>query len=366
MKTYCFKDRWVLILSTLLLVMFTISGCAGVGPRNISQGRADYNEAINKTEDEQMLLSIVKGRYGETFSLLKVSGVAANFSFGTSAGIDVGFGPSANYAGNLVPFSGGLTYEENPTITYAPVQGEMYIRQLLTPISLDFLLLIVRTGAYATSPLIVLVKRINDMKNPDFLDVPSAEPDPRFYRFVELNRKLISADVVNWVADPRKEVAFDILITGYAPTYSEQVREYLTLLGLPMSKEESEDIVFPVYFAVKSRGLDGIAISTRSTGDLIQILRAAIEVPQEHNIAGVTIEYPEMGLIGKNLRIHSSKDKPEGAAVAVRYRDYWFYINDTDIRTKVFYQMLRILWSVSIAASTDASAAPVFTIPVSR
>jgi len=101
----------------------------------------------------------------------------------------------------------------------------------------------VRTGAYATSPLTVLVKRINDMKTPDFLDEPSAEPDPRFYRFVELNRKLISAGVVNWVADPRKEVAFDILITGYAPTYSEQVREYLTLLGLPMSKEESEDIV---------------------------------------------------------------------------------------------------------------------------
>jgi hypothetical protein len=41
-------------------------------------GRADYNEAINKTEDEQMLLSGVGGRYGETFSLLSVSGVAAS------------------------------------------------------------------------------------------------------------------------------------------------------------------------------------------------------------------------------------------------------------------------------------------------
>ena len=71
-----------------------------------------------------------------------------------------------------------------------------------------------------------------------------------FYRFVELNRKLISADVVNWVADPRKEVAFDILITGYAPTYSEQVREYLTLLGLPMSKEESEDIVITGFISM--------------------------------------------------------------------------------------------------------------------
>jgi len=128
MKNYRYKDRWILILSTLLLVMYTFSGCAGVGPRTLSHGRVDYNETINKTEDEQMLLSIVKGRYGETFSLLKVSGVAANVRFGARAGIDIGFGPSANYAGNLVPFSGLLTYEENPTITYAPVQGDMYFR----------------------------------------------------------------------------------------------------------------------------------------------------------------------------------------------------------------------------------------------
>ena len=61
--------------------MCVFSGCAIVGPSSISRGRADYNEAINKTEDEQMLLSIVKGRYGETSSLLAVSGVAANVPF---------------------------------------------------------------------------------------------------------------------------------------------------------------------------------------------------------------------------------------------------------------------------------------------
>jgi hypothetical protein len=87
-----------------------------LGPSSISMGRAEYNEAINRTEDEQMLLSIVKGRYGETYSLLAVSGVAANVRFSGNAGVQVGFGPKSYYEGNLVPFSGGLTYEENPTI----------------------------------------------------------------------------------------------------------------------------------------------------------------------------------------------------------------------------------------------------------
>jgi len=70
MSSCCHKIRRVLKLITLCLVLFVLSGCAMVGPRSIGMGRADYNEVINRTEDEQMLLSIVNGCYGDTFSLL--------------------------------------------------------------------------------------------------------------------------------------------------------------------------------------------------------------------------------------------------------------------------------------------------------
>jgi hypothetical protein len=332
-------------------------------------GRADYNEAINRTEDEQMLLSIVKGRYGETFSLLAVSGVAANVCFRTNAAVEIGYGPRWQYYENLVPFTGGLAYEENPTITYVPVQGERYLRQLMSPIPLDILVLIVRAGTNEANYLTALTNRINDMRNPDFLDLRSAEVDSRFQRFAELNRELDQAGLIQWVADPKKEVSFDILITSYAPTYSEKVREYLALLGLPMSPEESKDIVLPVYLAVKGgelRELNGIAISTRSTYDLIEILRAAIDIPREHTSAGLALNYPIRGLAGKDIQIHSSKDNPKQAAVAVKHRGYWFYIDDADMNTKLFYVMVRTLWSTSIAAAADQKAAPVLTIPVSR
>jgi len=366
MRLFCHKDRRVLVLAPLCLALFLLSGCATLGPKSISMGRADYNEAINKTEDEQMLLSIVKGRYGETFSLLAVSGVAANVRFRTNAGVDVGIGPREDYLGNLTPFSAGVAYEENPTITYTPVQGEQYLRQLLSPIPLNMLVLIIRSGTNPAAYLTMLANRINDMRNPDFLEAPTSEPDLRFQRFVELSEALDRAGVLQLVEDPRKEVPFDILISGYAPAYSEKVREYLALLELPMPTEESKDIVLPVYFAVKGRELGGIAISTRSTFDLIEILRAAIEVPQEHASAGLAMNYPKPGLAGKNLRIHVSKDKPKRAAVAVKHSRYWFYINEADMHTKLFYVMVRTLWSVSIAAGSDQSAAPVLTIPVTR
>ena len=135
----------IIIVTAFCLTLGLLAGCAGVGPHNISKGRADYNEAINTTEDEQMLLAIVKGRYGESNTLLAVSSITANVRFTSSASINAGFGPEENYSGNLVPFSGGLAYEENPTISYSPINSEKYIRQIMTPIPPDIFLLTLRT-----------------------------------------------------------------------------------------------------------------------------------------------------------------------------------------------------------------------------
>jgi hypothetical protein len=363
---YYRRYRWISSLTTLGLILLTLSGCAMVGPRAISAGRAHYNEAINKTEDEQMLLWIVKGRYGETSSLLAVSGVAANVRFSTNASIQAGLGPQENFAGNLVPLSGGLAYEENPTITYSPVQGERYLRQFLSPIPLDILILLTRNETFSATTFILLADRINEMRNPNFVHGPPAAPESRFQRFVQLYGELDRVGVLQLAADPRENVPYCILITGYAPAYTDKVSEYLTLLGLPVPKDKSKDIIIPVYFAAYKGKSEGIALSTRSTFDLIQILRAAIEVPQEHMAEGLTVNYPAPGLAGKDIHVHASKDEPKRAAVAVNYRGYWFYIDDADLSTKLFYRMVRTLWSVSIAASADMRAAPVLTIPVSR
>lgn len=343
--------------------MFALSGCVGVGPKSISMGRASYNEAINRTDDEQMLLAIVKSRYGETFSLLSVSGVAANVRFRTNTGIQAGFGPDRNYDGNLVPFSGGFVYEENPTITYAPVHGEKYIRQLLSPIPLDLLVLSIRNATRSADYVTAFANRINDMRNPDFLHADS-KPDPRFERFVALGGELGQAGVLQWAADAKEDVDFVILISGYAPDWSEMVHEYLSLLGFPMPRDETKDIVIPVYFGVRGQKLEGIAISTRSTFDLLEIMQASIEIPQEHSNAGLSRTYPAPGLAGKDLHIHASKVKPEQPAIAVRHRGYWFFIDDADMRTKLFYTILKGFWSVSISSAANQSAAPVLTIPI--
>ena len=364
MRFYEYCDRKILSLTALCLVPFVLFGCAGVGPRSIQTGRADYNEVINRTEDEQMLQSIIKGRYGETSSMLAVSAVAANIRFITSAGVEAGFG-SKDFSGeNLL--IGGLAYEENPTITYAPVQGETYFRQLMSPVPLDILLMAVRSITDGNHMFTILVNKINHLRNPDFLDGSPAEPDSPFAHFVELVSELSKAGVLELVGDMQKEIAFNFVISGYAPQFSQKVLEFLDLLDFPMQEDGTEDIIIPVHFAIKTGGFQGIAISTRSTFDLIEILSAAIIVPPEHAQAGLTINYPPMGLPGQGVRIFSSPEKPDNMSLAVKYRGHWFYIDETDQITKAVFRILRTLWSIIIAGSVDLQEEPILTIPVSR
>ena len=364
MQFYDSGKMWFFALIPIALLLYLLTGCATVGPRSISTGRAAYAEAINKTEDEQILLSIVKGRYGETSSLLAVSGVASNMRFSATAGVEAGFGATEDSGENLV--IGGLAYEENPTITYAPVQGEKYIRQLISPIPLDILMLSLRSGTSTERLLTLLVNRVNDLRNPSFLTSPSALPDQRFARFAELFTELHNAGLLDMVKNPQSDGVFDVFISDYSPQYTTQVQDFLTLLDLPIPVDESKALVIPTSFSINTGKSWGLGITTRSTFDLIEILRAAVGVPPEHAEEGLSAKYPPVGLPGQGVRINSSREKPSDMSLAVLYRGYWFYCSETDQETKAFFSVLRTLLSISIAGAVGQRDVPVLTLPVGQ
>ena len=360
MRLFIHRTEYIVFL----LVLVLLSGCAVVGPQSISAGRASYAEAINKTEDEQVLLSIVKGRYGETYSLLAVSGVAANMRFRAEAGIEAAFGPDSRAGENLL--LGGFAYEENPTITYAPVQGEKYIRELMSPIPLEILMLSLRSATFSDRVLTFLVTRANGLHNPDFEMVSLPDQKRDFERFVELFSELHNVGALDLSKNPQDEIAFNLLIEGYRSRYANEVNEFLTLLNLPLPKDDQGELIIPVSFAINTEKSWGLGLTTRSTFDLVEILRASVEIPEEHASAGLSVDYPPKGLPGQGIEILSSKEKPKDMSLAVPYRGYWFYIPSNDQQTKAFFSVLRILWSISIAGAIEQADAPVLTLPVGR
>ena len=342
-----------------------LAGCTVVGPTAVRSGRLAYNEAISETNNQQLLMAIIRNRYEEHIGLLAVASVTANVSVKTSSALQFGFGDADNYAGNLVPFSAASVYEENPTISYIPVSGQRYTLQLMSPVPIETLARFVGTMTDPAPVYTALVANINNLHNPDFLISP-AQPDPDFSRVVSHLSILTQAQCLHWIEDPRDH-GYSIVIDNYAPAHTARVTELLDLLGLPAPQDGTGQLVLPVSLALHGRDNGGIGIITRSVFDLMEILSASIEVPEHEKHSGIAAMYPPTGLAGKALRIRSTTEKPEHAYIRVKHRDNWFYIDETDQPTKQYFRLLSTLWSTTIAESTTkGSAAPVLTVPVSR
>jgi hypothetical protein len=347
-------------------VIGLLCGCAVVGPPSLRNGRAVYNEAINDTNNQQLLQVVIRERYAENASLLAVSSVTANVSVSTSAGFQFGFGNESNYSGNLVPFSAGAIYEENPTVSYTPVEGQKYLRQVTSPVSLSVLLPLCESAVEPGLVFSALVNRVNDITNPGFI-APSVKPDLRFARFVELVTLLGQAQALNWVQNPPPEAGFSAIIHHFKPDHDANVRELLHLLGISEQLAEGEEIVLPVSLAPGRSSKTGIVFTTRSLYKLLEIFSAAVDIPGEDVQSGAAGAYPQTGPLGSLLHIHRSHAKPENAYVAVQYRGWWFYIDSTDRPTKRFFHLLTVLWSVSIAESAaKAQKVPLLMLPASR
>ncbi|MBC8286854.1 MAG: hypothetical protein H8E42_05190, partial [Nitrospinae bacterium] len=244
------------------------------------------------------------------------------------------------------------------------VEGERYIQQLLSPIPLHLLLLFTHTAKHPELVFKTLVTRANDLWNPVFIKSSSVKPDRQFNRFVELTTDLVDSGVLDFVKSPRKDAEFAVIIHDYAPAYTETVESYLSLLDLTMPEDGKADIVLPVSLSVGKPNWGGIAIVTRSVFDVIEILSASIEVPEDHAESGLAIRYPRKGLGEDEFRIQRSKKRPKNASVAVKYRKSWFYIDETDQNTKLIFRLIRILWSVRITeTASKTQAVPVLTIP---
>ncbi len=112
-------------------------------------------------------------------------------------------------------------------------------------------------------------------------------------------------------------------------------------------------------------------VEPRSLLGTMYYLSHAIRVPFEHEAAGLVMTtVDEQGvpfdwaqLTGKLLYVNCQKKKPHCAAIAVRYRDYWFYIDDRDHDSKATFTLLMQLFELQAGGGATGTK-PVLTLPV--
>jgi len=345
----------------LVVAALGLCGCVVAGPRSITAGRGLYTEVINRTENEQILGVIVRQRYDETFGMLSVVSVTANLSFRTEAGTNIGIGDSDDYAGNLVPLSAGVAYEENPTISYLPLTGAEFTRRMLSPVSVEEWHLLSGPVKHPGTVLALAVHRINGLRNPLAGRQP---PSPGFSRFLELYDRLRWVGVLDTVRAPGTTTEDGLFwaFHDYKDAHSDNVREILDLLGIA-AKPDGSAIVLPVRTAVGGSS-SAIHVETRSAFDVLEAFGTGIEIPSSHLEAGMVeplaIAIPDEGRL---ITIRSSEKRPDDATVRIRFHDRWFYIEASDTQSKRAFGFLRTFIGMRLAKEGVAQQAPVITIP---
>jgi hypothetical protein len=113
--------------------------------------------------------------------------------------------------------------------------------------------------------------------------------------------------------------------------------------------------------------LEAITLRIGSILDAIVYLTGAVFVPESHiqqNLA--PRDWPAPGTkpegVRSVFRVRSSKEKPN-ASLAVRYRAYWFYVDETDHESKGTFLLLGELFRLGLT-ETKSRQAPVLTLPV--
>ena len=87
---------------------------------------------------------------------------------------------------------------------------------------------------------------------------------------------------------------------------------------------------------------------TRSMLQIMVSLASQVTVPPQHLAEGRTTPALDNSEDFKDdlaqfMRINSSAEKPEDAYTAVAYKDYWFWVDDRDFKSKRAFTFLMIL-----------------------
>jgi hypothetical protein len=411
-------------LASGIVLMFALAGCT-IGPRMYESSFNDYNDAIRKTSDGQMLANLVRMRYFESPIFLQVASVSTNFTLNTSVGATGTFNQGAANSSGL---SAGAGFSENPTITFSLPESREYYGRLMAPLSADQITLLIEAGFDSEVLMRTAIRRINRLRNltieystypqapssyAEFLEVFALIKKLSFEGLVEfgpgLGTTVWSAPVgpvdhgglsgvallatqvfAQWTAggelipNEKNEIQLHTfkrrMSLRFAPAAvdspdAQRLRKLLSLSpeknAFPISDLELTKIEKGrAYTGASPAALDptaiwpSIGLQGRSMMEIMQIASAAVQVPAKDTEAGIAFVDPSVtsDAGGDWLVVRSSKDEPENASLRIRYRDQWFYVADNDLQSREAFALLNALFAVT--GGTVPGANPILTLPV--
>jgi hypothetical protein len=335
-----------------------LTGCTSFGPATVERDRFDYTSTIAESWKRQMLLNIVKIRYGDAPIFLEVASIINQYQTQTvvNAALGWSFPPAAN--NQQIGVAG--SFIDRPTITYNPLTGEKLARNLMTPVKPGTVMSMVEGGYPIDLVFRILVHSVNGIQNQFGGSSRMRRADPDFYPLLEkLRLNQVSGAVALRV---KKSEDGDAMMMVFLKRVDKEVettaKEVRRMLGLKESGGE-----FRVVYGSTASDDQEIALLTRSIMEILSDISSTVEVPAEH-VADQrvipTMEPEGEGFKGPMIRLLCSKERPDDSFVAVFYRDHWFWVDDRDYQSKKLFSFL--MFVMTLTETGGKEGAPIMTI----
>ncbi|MBX9581629.1 MAG: hypothetical protein K2X87_15110 [Gemmataceae bacterium] len=410
------------------LVGLLPAGC-GFGPRALEKTHGRYNEAYLQVDSEELLRNIVRLRYGDPPAEVEVSGIAAQYELSAQAEARPFFiAPNPSNSNivfrtftSILP-AGTAGSAERPTVTLTPVHSGEIVARYMRPIAPDGVVFLAETSWPISTIFRLWLEGMNGVPNAPSASGPTRSFPPEYADFRR------AADLLQAIQDrgeltfrkveeevPGDPIALD-RVSGEALVEARKAGceyrlttdraawqlvhkarrlyldlsprtlgtpEYAELVGLLNLRpgltryEVTQSTVGFIEQRPDAPPSDKLALVTRSLLQVFFYLAHGVEVPAELLADGAA--KPTLGADGRpfdwqqvtgglfTVRACPGKKPPAGAAVAVRHRGYWFYLDDADHASKSTFVLMRPSRHLDFGpVPSDKRAGPVLTLPVGR
>jgi hypothetical protein len=355
---------------SFLLAIF-LGGCASYGPQALDRDRLDYGAAVAETVKQQSLLNIVRLRYGDIPAFVSIEQLVSSYQLQGNGNVSVIPNPITGL--NFPSWTAGATFTDRPTMTFSPVTGEVFESSFVRPLTPREVLILAQNGMWIDVLFRLAVQSVGSLSNAGRIQpTPGSQStlpvgSPEFFELLADLRTLQEGGALSFrftapKTKPKEDPHVFLTILsdrgGALTTVAARAR---ALLGIGPGEAE-------VVYGRVARGPHQIAMLTRSFIGILTSVSAFIDVPEEDVEAHRVLPSPGYVTNGERpvVIVRTSASRPQSgyAAVAVEYRDRWFWIDDSDFESKDAFRTMLTLMQLAEGGSNPAKA-PVLTIPAS-
>lgn len=345
-----------------LAFLLLVAACSSIGPKTVSRDRFDYAAAVGDSWKVQMLLNIVKLRYLDTPTFLDVQQIVAGYTI--EGGAAAGWAEEGNIAAGWTLGANGK-FTDRPTLTYRPLDGAEFNRELMTPIPPFAIFFMVQMGWPVDLIMRMCVDSFNGIENRSGFGSRARNASSKFNQLVEMMGKLQQRGRIGMrLKRGDGKGKDDTVIVFRGATEHEQDGEdalepgaVAKLIGTDPNRSD-----YKIFYGTGQPDGGSIAVQSRSILHIMIELASYVQVPPEHEEEGRVVPV----IVSENeserlLDIRTSSSSPSDSYVSVKYRGNYFYISDLDLRSKRTFTFLSLL--ASLAETSTDQQAPMLTIP---